>query len=159
MNKSISAFQFLSAHGNEPGPTHCPRTTGAIAGTIAAIPSILMRYMAGSLDSESQALGMVMWQIILLDALILIAAGTLYAQIFQRAANDLRSGWLFGISYGFLIWMLGPVTLWQWTTGKPLATGVPAIGIFAAQLVYGLVLGITFPFVNKLVQRRSAMDE
>jgi hypothetical protein len=87
-----------------------------------------------------------------LHSLATIVAGAIYGRVFSRAANDPDGGWLFGISYGFLIWMVGPVTLLQWIFGRPLALGVAAIGMLAAHLIYGLALGLLFPVVHHLIQ-------
>ena len=88
------------------------------------------------------------------SVLILAAlAGALYGRIFSRAANDRRGGWLFGMSYGFLLWMLNPVMLWQLTTERPFVAGASAVGFFGAHLAYGLLLGLLFPFVHRLLQR------
>ncbi len=38
---------------------------------------------------------------------LVLLAGVLYGQMFQRAANDRHGGWLFGLAYGFLIWRPG----------------------------------------------------
>jgi hypothetical protein len=81
-------------------------------------------------------------------------AGLAYGRAFMRAANDRRGGWLFGISYGFLLWMLGPTTLTLLFTGTPLVIGRPAQGMFAAHLLYGVVLGLVFPLVHDAVRRR-----
>ena len=81
-------------------------------------------------------------------------AGMLYAAIFKRAANDCEGGWLFGISYGFLLWMLAPITLWQLVTPHPVVVGGAAMGLFGAQVFYGLVLGLIFPRIHQLVQIR-----
>jgi hypothetical protein len=143
-------MRYMRAHGNSPGPTHRPLLTGAISAQIAAVPSILIRYWTGALESEARALGIDLLSAAGADLAILLGVGILYSLIFKRAANDLRGGWLFGISYGFLIWVVGPVSIWQWVIGRPLATGVAAMGIFGAQLAYGLVLGSVFPFINKL---------
>ena len=154
MNRDVSAMQYMRAHGNSPGPTHRPYLTGAVSAIAAAVPSLLVRWFFGSLESEQEALGIPLWATVLIDASILIVAGMAYSQIFQRAANDTCGGWLFGISYGFLIWMLGPITIWQLAAGNPLAVGPAAIGIFVAQLVYGLILGGLFPFLNRAVQKK-----
>jgi hypothetical protein len=68
----------------------------------------------------------------------------------------MAGGWLFGSGYGFLIWMLGPSTIMEWITGRPIAVGTAAIGLFAAVVVYGLVLGSVFPLINRLLQKKMA---
>jgi hypothetical protein len=80
-------------------------------------------------------------------------AGALYGALFGRAASDPRGGWLFGISYGFLLWMLGPVGVLQTTLGRPLATGVAAMGILGGNLLSGLVLGLLFRPLQTLVRK------
>jgi hypothetical protein len=154
MNHDISAMQYMRAHGNIPGPTQRPYLTGAVSGMLASAPSILVRYLSGALLSEADALGSNLWIAVAFDVSVLVLAGMIYAAIFKRAANDTRGGWMFGASFGFLIWMIGPVTIWQWTTGRALATGTPAMGIFGAQVIYGLALGGLFPFVNRALQTK-----
>ena len=77
----------------------------------------------------------------------------------MRAANDRRGGWLFGIGFGFLLWMLGPSTVVYWMRHAPLATGRASQALFASHLLYGLVLGVAFPFVHTIIQRQSPWAE
>jgi hypothetical protein len=79
--------------------------------------------------------------------------GALYGRIFMRAANDRRGGWLFGIGFGFLVWMVAATTV-QIAMNRPLATGGAAQGMFAAHLLFGLALGICFPRVHRVLQAR-----
>jgi hypothetical protein len=154
MKRDVTAFQYMRAHGNSPGPTQRPRLTGAISGAIAAIPALLIRYLSGALGSEAEAVGHSLLITGACGVLFSIVAGIIYSAIFQRAANDIRGGWLFGSSYGFLIWMIGPVSIWQWITGRPLAAGTAAMGMFGAYVVYGLTLGAVYPLINRLLQTR-----
>ena len=73
----------------------------------------------------------------------------------MRAANDRRGGWLFGISYGFLLWVIGPATALTWVLRKPAATGTAAIGLFAAHLLFGTLLSAAFPWVHRLLVGRK----
>ena len=84
-----------------------------------------------------------------------LVAGSLYGRIFNRAANDWRASWIFGLSYGFLLWLIGPTTLYYWITGKPIALGVTATGFFGSHLLFGLVLGVLFPSVHELIQGKQ----
>jgi hypothetical protein len=88
-------------------------------------------------------------------AAVLIAGGALYGRIFMRAANDHRGGWLFGIAFAFLLWMLGPASTISWILQKPLAIGTAAQGILAAHLAYGLILGSLFPWLHRRIQKPS----
>jgi hypothetical protein len=81
--------------------------------------------------------------------------GALYGAVFRRAASDRRGGWLFGISYGFLLWMLGPVTLLQVVLGRPLAVGTAAVGLLGAHLLSGLILGVLFRPMHRVVRVTS----
>jgi hypothetical protein len=152
MAKSISFVQYMRAHGNTPGPTQRPILAGALTALIAEIPAAGMLWWSGALSSVTENLSLGLWVILALHLATMIAAGAIYGRVFSRAANDVRGGWLFGISYGFLIWMVGPVTVLQWLIDRPVALGFAAMGILGAHLIYGLVLGLLFPPVHKSLQ-------
>src|SRR5215216_404963 len=142
----------MRAHGNTPGPTQRPILAGAATGSLAEIPAVLLLWWSGALVSATESLSLPTWIAVALHFLATTVAGAIYGRVFSRAANDRRGGWLFGISYGFLLWMIGPVTVLQWTLGRPLALGVAAMGILGAYLAYGLSLGLLFPWIHKLLQ-------
>ena len=149
-------MQYMRAHGNTPSPTQKPIATAVISGLIAAIPYLSLLYFASALQSVANGFH-VPSSIVSVAAVALSVLGAIvYSWIFKRAANDTRGGWLFGMSFGFLLWMLGPVALWQTITGRPVAVGAPAIGIFGAYVVYGLVLGLVFPWIHFLIRGRLA---
>ncbi|HKG46713.1 MAG TPA: hypothetical protein VKB02_08305 [Pyrinomonadaceae bacterium] len=152
MAKSASFLQYMRAHGNTPGPTQRPVLAGAATGTIAEIPALLMLWWSGALSSATQSLSVSIYATVAFYLLVMIIAGVIYGRVFSRAANDPRGGWLFGISFGFLIWMIGPVTVLQWWLDGPLALGVAAMGILGAHLIYGLFLGLLFPWIHRLLQ-------
>jgi hypothetical protein len=147
----ITGIQYMRAHGNSPGPTHRPLLTGAISGTLAALPCLVVAYLTSAFAAESRELKFGELATALLDVTALAIAGVIYSQVFKRAANDAFGGWLFGASYGFLIWMIGPVMLWRWAVSQPMAAGIAAIGLFAAHVTYGIVLGGLFPYINRLL--------
>jgi uncharacterized membrane protein len=150
----ISAMQYMQAHGNSPGPTHRPRLTGAISGLLAFIPSMFIQYLTAALSDLADSVGINEGSMTATIAAVAVIAGIIYAAVFKRAANDPVGGWLLGISYGFLIWTAGPVTAWQLAVGRPLAAGPAAIGLLLSHLAYGLVLGVAYPFVNRLTQSK-----
>lgn len=152
MAKSASFVQYMRAHGNTPGPTQRPLLAGALTSLIAEIPAAGMLWWSGALSSATQIVSLALWVILILHSAAMILAGAVYGRVFSRAANDVRGGWLFGISYGFLIWMVGPVTALQWLIDRPVAVGTAAMGILGAHLIYGLVLGLLFPFVHRSLQ-------
>ena len=108
-------MQYMRAHGNTPGPTQRPLLTGAISGVLAEIPSALLLYYSGASESVAAAFGVQIWIVFAASGGLKVLAGLLYAAIFKRSANDREGGWLFGAAYGFLLWMLGPVTILQWS--------------------------------------------
>jgi hypothetical protein len=152
MAKSVSFIQYMRAHGNAPGPTQRPFLAGAFTGAVAEIPAAVMLWWSGALMSATEFLSLPFWSTAALHWLLAIVGGAIYGRVFSRAANDRQGGWLFGISYGFLIWMVGPITVLQWTFGRPVALGVAAMGILAAHLIYGLLLGLLFPWIHNLLQ-------
>lgn len=153
-DNSISGIQYMRAHGNAAGPTHRPLLTGFLSGLVAAAPALAVRFLSGATTSEASTLGLGISTTILIDVAIFSLLGLVYAFVFQRAANEMCSGWLLGISFGFLTWVVGPVTLWNWTSGIPLATGSADVGLFASHLAYGLVLGALYTIVNRVTQSK-----
>jgi hypothetical protein len=150
---NVFFMQYLSAHGNTPGPTQRPYLTGAISGAVAAVPYVSILAFSGTLSRSAANFQAREGMISMIAAATMVPAGVIYAAIFKRAANDRRGGWLFGMSYGFLLWLVGPVTLWQLVTPRPFITGLAAIGLFGAQVTYGLVLGLIFPWIHAPLQQ------
>ncbi len=150
-------LRILQAHGLDAGPMQRPLLAGAAASVVADIPALLVLRALGSLD----ALGAAAHRSPLTAAVaymgMMLPGGVLYGWLFQRAANDPRGGWLFGMAFGFLLWMLGPVPLLQWAPAQPIMTGYPAVGLLLAELFWGLVLGISFPVVHRPLRPR--LDE
>jgi hypothetical protein len=147
-------LRFMRAHGQTPGPGQRPRLTGAVAGTLGGIAAVPILDWSRAIPSLGAALGLDAWVIVALSLALCAVAGAVYGAVFQRAAGDPRGGWLFGLSYGFLLWMLGPIALLQTILRRPLATGIAAMGLLGASLVSGLVLGVLFRPVHRLVGRR-----
>ena len=147
-------MQYMRAHGNTPGPTQRPISAGAISAVFATVPAAWVLWLSGALDSLSDTLAINFQLVLVLYLVSMTVIGGLYGRVFSRAANDPRAGWLFGISYGFLIWMLGPVAALQLIRHQPVATGTAALGLLGAHLVFGIALGLLFPFVQKLLQRK-----
>jgi len=144
---------FMRAHGQRPGPGQRPAAAGALAGGVAGLVTLPVLQLSGAADSLRLGLALGSWQVSLLYVGVAVLAGAIYGAVFQRAAGDRRGGWLFGISYGFLLWMLGPITLLQMLHGRPLATGGAAMGILAAHLVSGLLLGLLFRPAHRIVRK------
>jgi Na+/proline symporter len=107
-----------------------------------------------ALDAPARAAGTSVFAAGLAYAGMMLSGGILYGWLFQRAANDARGGWLFGMAYGFVLWMLGPVPLLQWLPDQPILHGYPAAGLLLAQLLWGLALGLVFPLIHRRLHGR-----
>ncbi|MDJ0448850.1 hypothetical protein [Methylocystis sp. JR02] len=142
-------LEILRAHGLDAGPTQRPLLAGMAASIVADIPALGLLQAFGSLGALAQATH----ASVILPALayigLMLLGGVLYGWLFQRAANDPRGGWLFGMAFGFVLWMLGPIPLLQWLPTQPLLTGYPAVGLLLGELLWGLVLGVAFPYVHR----------
>lgn len=154
MAKDVSFMQYMRAHGNTAGPTQRPFLTGLIGALIAFVPFELILRASKGRGAIADAFGLSLWQSTAIGLVIMVLAGIVYAAIFKRAANDCRGGWVFGASFGFVVWLLTPITLWQLISGHAVVVGTAAMGLFAAHILFGLVLGLVFPWIHFLIQSR-----
>ena len=145
---------MLQAHGLNSGPTQRPLLAGTSAGLAAAVPTLAVMFLFGSLHAPAHALGTSPLAVAATDGGLLVLGGLFYGWLFQRAASDARGGWLFGLAFGFILWMPGPVPLLQWLPGEPILRGYPAAGLLLAQLLWGLTLGLSYPFLQRRLQVR-----
>src|SRR5918993_1750216 len=142
-------LSMLQAHGLDAGPTQRPLLAGAVSAVIADLPAIAVLVLFGSLDALGRASGIATVLAGLAYGGTMLLGGVLYGWLFQRAANDPRGGWLFGLAFGFVLWMLGPIPLLQWLPDQPILRGYPAAGLLLAQLLWGLVMGVVFPPIHR----------
>jgi hypothetical protein len=142
-------LRMLQAHGLDAGPTQRPLLAGAIAGVIATAPALAALTGFQALDAPARATSTSVLAASLAYVGMMLLGGVFYGRLFQRAANDPRGGWLFGLAFGFVLWMLGPVPLLQWLPEQPILRGYPAAGLLLAQLLWGLALGLVFPLVHR----------
>jgi hypothetical protein len=142
-------LRMLQAHGLDAGPTQRPLLAGAIAGVIATAPALAALTGFQALDAPARATSTSVLAASLAYVGMMLLGGVFYGWLFQRAANDLRGGWLFGLAFGFVLWMLGPVPLLQWLPEQPILRGYPAAGLLLAKLLWGLALGLVFPLVHR----------
>jgi hypothetical protein len=149
-------LSMLQAHGLDAGPTQRPLLAGVVAGLIAAIPAAAVFAEFGSFQALGRAVGVSGIAAGSAYGGMLLLGGLLYGWLFQRAANDPRGGWLFGLAFGFVLWMLGPIPLLQWFPDQPILWGNPAIGVLLGHLLWGLALGVVFPFVHRTL--RAGLD-
>jgi hypothetical protein len=76
-------------------------------------------------------------------------AGAAYARFFGRAANTVRSGWIFGMSFGFGLWAAGAVLILPILSGGRAPAGAAAAGLALSLIVWGAAVGILVPFVHR----------
>jgi hypothetical protein len=120
---------------------------------VALAPSLPFARYSGALAAIAKEMGVHPMAAATIAAALAVIGGGLYGRVFMRAANDRRGAWLFGIGFGFLLWMLGPGTSAYWLGDRPLATGRASQALLVAHLLYGLILGLVFPFVYTAIQR------
>jgi hypothetical protein len=136
--------RFMLAHGQTPGPGERPRVAGSLAGAVAGIAALPLLKGTGAAAELADGLRTPGWTIQLLYLASAVIGGLIYSAAFGRAANDRRGGWLFGIAYGFLLWMVGPVALLQLAFRHQFVSGTAAMGVLGANLVSGLLLGLLY---------------
>ena len=142
-------YGFLAAHGYDPGPSQRPFTAGAISGILGTIPAIGILVAFGSLKAEAAILGMTPLATLGAGWAAMAVAGAAYARFFGRAANGLRGGWLFGMSFGFALWAAGAVLVLPLLSGGRAPAGQAAVGVALSLIVWGLATGILVPFVHR----------
>jgi Na+/melibiose symporter-like transporter len=140
---------FLDAHGYDPGPSQRPLTAGAISGILATIPAIGVLVLFGSLRVEAQILGMSLLTTLAAGWAVMAVAGAAYARFFGRAADAVRGGWLFGMSFSFALWAGGAVLVLPVLSGGRAPAGDAAAGVALSMIVWGLAVGILVPFVHR----------
>lgn len=145
---------FLGAHGYEPGPTQRPILAGAISGTLATIPALVLLHMLGSLAVEARILDLSIGWTIIAGWLLMAMAGAVYARLLGRAANDRRGGWLFGMAFGFALWAAGGVFILPIAGDGKIPAGPAATGVFLSLVVWGGGLGGVLPFIQGFLHRK-----
>jgi len=140
---------FLDAHGYDPGPSQRPLLAGAISGILATVPAVGVLVLFGSLEVEARILG-ISWEATLgLGCAAMAIAGAAYARFFGRAANAVRGGWLFGMSFSFALWAAGAVLILPLISHGQAPAGEPAAGLALAMIAWGVAVGVLVPFVHR----------
>ncbi len=122
---------------------------GLVGGAIFTLVMVQIWFLpnvAGLIGSSSPRTGL------LIHFVIAIVIGMSYGLLFRRQSFDPSSGLGWGLSYGFIWWILGALTLMpvslggipQWTASDA-ALAFPAL---VGHLGYGAVLGLAFYFLE-----------
>lgn len=141
---------FIRAHGADPGPTQRPLLAGGLTGLAAIAPAGAAFVAFGSFTvvaDDVMRLPRPLTAILLAAAFTL--AGVLYGAFFRRAANDAHAGWLLGLAYGFLLWVAAPIVVLPLIRGPAMAAGVAASGFLVTFLLWGLIVGVLFPYIHQ----------
>ncbi|MFD9036644.1 DUF6789 family protein [Streptomyces sp. NPDC059567] len=111
---------------------------------VAFLPTV-----ATLVGSESGAVGLV------IHLLISQVVGVTYAVLFRRRSFDPASGIGWGVSYGFLWWILGNLTLLPVLLGEAPRWGAAALAesfpSLVGHLAYGAVLGLVYQRLEERV--------
>jgi hypothetical protein len=142
-------YGFLDAHGYDPGPSQRPLLSGAVSGILATVPAIGVLFAFGSLKVEADILGMSRAETLGIGWVVMAIAGAAYARFFGRAANAVRGGWLFGMSFGFALWAAGAVLVLPLLSDGRTPAGPAAVGVALSLILWGVATGILVPFVHR----------
>ena len=140
---------FLDAHGYDPGPSQRPYLSGALSGVLATAPAVGVLIAFGALKVEAEILGLSVFATVAIGWVVMAIAGAAYARFFGRAANAVRGGWLFGMTFGFALWAAGAVLVLPLISHGHAPAGSAALGVAASLIVWGLATGILVPFVHR----------
>ncbi len=118
---------------------------GVAGGLVFTVVMVLVNELptvAGLVGAHSAAIGLIV------HLVIAQLIGVTYAVLFRRRSFDLASGIGWGVSYGFLWWVLGDLTLLPVLTGAPphwSAAGIAAeFPSLVGHLGYGAALGAVY---------------
>lgn len=150
-------YGFLDAHGYDPGPSQRPLLSGAISGILATVPAIGVLFAFGSLNVEADILGMTRAATLGIGWVVMAIAGAAYARFFGRAANAVRGGWLFGMSFGFALWAAGAVLVLPLLSDGRTPAGSAAVGVAVSLILWGVATGILVPFVHRPLHESIAV--
>lgn len=158
------AYPFLSALAGDRKPTQARRLTldffsalvvGGMAGFVGglAFGAWMERVgffplVAGLLRSTSPDVGRT------LHFIISVVIGASYGVLFRHDIRGAGSSIAWGIAYGLIWWVLGPLTIMPWWLGHgiqwSLAAGQGAFPSLVGHLIYGILLGVTYSMVERL---------
>ena len=125
---------------------------GAVGGLVGGVVFGVMMGMMGMLPmvamlvkSENAIVGFVIHMVIS----AIIGAG--FGLVFGGRALTIQTGALWGLVYGFVWWILGPLLVMPTTMGMRaqfgMALTMPMLMSLVGHLVYGIVAGLAYPLV------------
>jgi uncharacterized membrane protein YagU involved in acid resistance len=104
--------------------------------------------LAGFLQSDTPMMGR------MLHYAFSLAIGASFGVLFQKDIHGTGSSITWGMTYGFIWWILGPLTLMPLWMGKgvqwSLDAGMSAYPSLIGHVVYGILLGFVYSFVERI---------
>ncbi|MGB0387779.1 MAG: hypothetical protein ACPGWR_23420 [Ardenticatenaceae bacterium] len=127
---------------------------GGISGTIGSLFFLsgidvggFFPLVAGLAGSGSPELGQ------FLHYIIGTIIGITFGILFHRDVRQVGTGVIWGLNYGFVWWIVGPLTLMPWIMGKSasweLSASKDVAASLMAHLLYGTIVGWCYTLVNK----------
>ncbi|GIV80592.1 MAG: hypothetical protein KatS3mg050_4986 [Litorilinea sp.] len=91
-----------------------------------------------------------------LHFLISVIIGASYGLLFRPDVRGLGASIAWGITYGFIWWIAGGLTLLPWWSGSGVDWSLAAVqqgfGSLVGHLVYGVLLGVIYAAIDRLVR-------
>ena len=129
---------------------------GAVAGIAGGIVFGIMMGMMGMLPMIGQMAGLPnAFAGFLIHLVISALIGGSFAVLFQAFAKTTGTGLGYGLVYGAIWWVLGPLTLMPFMMGMGLGTNWNAAAATAmlpslvGHLIFGLILGATYVWLAR----------
>ncbi len=89
-----------------------------------------------------------------LHLLISVTIGGTFGVLFRGDIRGIGSSIAWGVAYGFIWWILGPLTLMPWWLGRgvqwSLTAAQAAFPSLIGHVIYGILLGVVFAAVDRL---------
>ena len=128
---------------------------GGLAGTIAGLAFSGWEYAGGYLpllgglpELQSQATAAI------LHFLVALLIGSIFGVLFQRDVRGYGSSMGWGLGFGIFLWFFGPLTVFPVASGQPLdwsrEQGTALFGSLVGYIIYGLILGTVYAFLDRL---------
>ena len=128
---------------------------GGLAGTIGGL--VFSRWMyegeffpllGGFPEFNSQATS------VTLHFLVALFIGAIFGVLFQRDIRGYGSSMGWGLGFGIFWWFLGPLTIFPLSVGEPVdwsaEQGSALFGSLVGHIIYGLILGTTYAFLDRI---------
>ncbi len=143
LNRSIEGAGTRSVRGALMG--QAGGVLGGLLFTIVMVGIDALPNVASLVGAESRVVGFIV------HLIVAVTIGTTYGLLFQRESADYGAAMAWGMSYGFLWWLVGTNTLFALILRLPLDWSAEAViseyPALVGHLLYGASLGLLFHFL------------